>query len=267
MEAAKGAARWVWGAFAVIWSSIVRPFVAAMPYADIAVFVFALASAGLAFAHSSEFPSSHAWSKGHFLVFAQFGAFALLGLTQLAVMISDRRSARNRKLEDACQLVAAFIDERCPNVPLREVGVHIWTTAGPPFARYLRRSGSFLLAGERERSGIVWIKGKGVVGAAWEQGRRITRDIDEIRQKATSRAAYEQLSAADRMELGWDEFRKTPRYSAISGSPLYRRTGDGSLIRGIVAIDFLVGGHFHELLDATNNSEFADVIGVCETSL
>lgn len=201
------------------------------------------------------------------MVYAQFAAFALLGLTQLAVMVSDRRSRRNKELEDACQLVAAFIDEQCPNVRLREVGVHIWTTAGPPFARYLKRSGSFLLAGDRERSGIVWAKGKGVVGAAWEQRRRITRDIDEIRYKATSQAAYEGLPAVDRMELSWDEFRKTPRYSAISGSPLYRRNGDGSLIRGIVAIDFLEGGHFDELLKATNSPEFADVIGVCETSL
>ena len=50
-------------------------------------------------------------------------------------------------LEESCQLVAAYIDERCANVQLRNVGVHIWTTAGPPFARYLRRSSSFLLAG------------------------------------------------------------------------------------------------------------------------
>lgn len=129
-----------------------------MPYADIAVFLYALLAAGLAFAHSSEWPSAHAWSHGHLLLFIQFGVFAVLGLTQLAVLISERHSRRNGELEDACQLVAAYIDENCPAVRLRDVGVHIWTTAGPPFARHLRRSGSFLLAGKRERSGIVWVR-------------------------------------------------------------------------------------------------------------
>lgn len=240
---------------------------AAMPYADIAVFIYALFSAGLAFAHSSEFPSANAWSKGHPLLFIQFGFFALLGLTQLAVLIWERRSRRNQELQAACQSVAAFVDEHCPNVRLREVGVHIWTVGGPPFARYLRRSGSFLLAGERERSGIVWTRGKGVVGAAWEEGRRITRDIDAIRERAISKVAYDSLPAEDTMGLSWSEFQKTPRYSAVSGSPLFRRTGDVSKVRGVVAIDFLERGHFEELVSATENPGFADVIGVCETSL
>jgi hypothetical protein len=258
---------WVWDALARGWRLLTRPFATAMPYADIAVFVYALLAAALAFAHAGDLPSAHAWSRDHFLIYAQFGVLILLGVTQLAVLITERRSRRNKELEDACQLVAAYVDDHCPGVRLRDVGIHIWTTAGPPFARHLRRSGSFLLAGERERSGIVWVKGKGVVGAAWEESRRITRDIDAIRDKAGSRAADEELGPTDTMNLSWEEFRKTPRYNAISGSPLYRRTGDGSQIRGILAIDFLEGGHFEELTQATESSEFADVVGVCEASI
>lgn len=111
------------------------------------------------------------------------------------------------------------------------------------------------------------MKGKGVVGATWEDSRRITRDIDAIRVKASSQAAFEGLAEDETMSLTWEEFQKTPHYSAVSGSPLYRRTGDGSQIRGVLAIDFLAGGHFDELVSATENPGSAGVIGVCEASL
>jgi hypothetical protein len=238
-----------------------------MPYADIAAFVFLLLSGGLALAHSDEWPSGDAWSKGHPLLLAQLLVFVLLGLTQLAILISGRRGERNKGLEESCQLVAAYIDERCANVQLRNVGVHIWTTAGPPFARYLRRSSSFLLAGDRERSGIIWVKGKGVVGAAWEDGVTVTRDIDAVRAKASTLAAYEALSIEETMNLTWEEFRRTPHYRAVSAIPLYRRAGGGSQLRGILAIDFLEPDHFREMESAVNDPAFASVIGFCESAL
>jgi hypothetical protein len=238
-----------------------------MPYADIAAFVFLLLSGALALAHSDEWPSGEAWSKGHPLLLAQLVAFVLLGLTQLAILIAGRRGERNKGLEESCQLVAAYIDERCANVQLRNVGVHIWMTAGPPFARYLRRSSSFLLAGDRERSGIIWVKGKGVVGAAWEDGVTVTRDIDAVRAKASTLAAYEALSIEETMNLTWEEFRRTPHYRAVSAIPLYRRAGGGSQLHGILAIDFLEPDHFREMESAVNDPAFASVIGFCESAL
>jgi hypothetical protein len=238
-----------------------------MPYADIAAFVFLLLSGALALAHSDEWPSGGAWSKGHPLLLAQLLVFVLLGLTQLAILIAGRRGEGDKGLEESCQLVAAYIDEHCPGVQLRNVGVHIWTMAGPPFARYLKRSSSFLLAGDRERSGITWVKGKGVVGAAWQEGTTVIRDIDGIRDKASSRTAYEALAMEETMNLTWEEFRRTPFYRAVSAIPLYRRAGAGSQLRGILAIDFLESGHFQEMRAAVDDPAFASVIGFCESAL
>jgi hypothetical protein len=264
---ARQAGKSAWDGTARLWRGLTQPFAAAMPYADIAAFVFLLLSGALALAHSDEWPSGNAWSKGHPLLLAQLLVVVGLGLTQLAILIAGRRGERNKGLEESCQLVAAYIDERCAKVQLRNVGVHIWTTAGPPFARYLRRSGSFLLAGDRERSGITWVKGKGVVGAAWEDGVTVTRDIDAIRAKASTLAAYEALSIEETMNLTWEEFRRTPHYRAVSAIPLYRRAGGGSQLRGILAIDFLEPGHFREMEAAVNDPAFASVIGFCESAL
>jgi hypothetical protein len=264
---ARRAGKSAWDGTARAWRGLTRPFAAAMPYADIAAFVFLLLSGALALAHSDQWPSGNAWANGHPLLLAQLLAFVLLGLTQLAILISGRRARRNEDLEKACQLVAAYIDEHCPGVQLRNVGVHIWTTAGPPFARYLKRSSSFLLAGDRERSGITWVEGKGVVGAAWEDRITVIRNIDAIRAKASSRAAYEALAIDETMNLTWEEFRRTPYYRAVSAIPLYRRAGGGSDPRGILAIDFLEPDHFDDMRSAVGDPAFASVIGFCESAL
>jgi hypothetical protein len=264
---ARKAGKSAWDGTARLWRGFTRPFALATPYADIAAFVFLLLSGALALAHSDEWPSGNAWSKGHLLLLAQLLVFVLLGLTQLAILVAGRRGERDKGLEESCQLVAAYIDEHCPGVQLRNVGVHIWMVAGPPFARYLKRSNSFLLAGDRERSGITWVKGKGVVGAAWQDGTTVTRDIDAIRAKAPSPAAYEELMVDETMNLTWEEFRRTPYYRAVSAIPLYRRAGGGSQLRGILAIDFLESGHFHEMEAAVEDPAFASVIGFCESAL
>jgi hypothetical protein len=106
-----------------------------------------------------------------------------------------------------------------------------------------------------------------VVGAAWEDETTVTRDIDAIRAKASSRAAYEGLGIEETMNLTWEEFRRTPYYRAVSAIPLYRRAGGGSRLRGILAIDFLEAGHFPEMEAAVTDPAFASVIGFCESAL
>ena len=95
----------------------------------------------------------------------------------------------------------------------------------------------------------------------------MTRDIDAIRAKASSRPAYAALGVEETMNLTWEEFRRTPYYRAVSAIPLYRRAGGGSQLRGILAIDFLEPGHFQEMELAVKDPAFASVIGFCESAL
>lgn len=118
------------------------------------------------------------------------------------------------RLEDACRDVAAFVDEK-----------------------NLRRAGSFLLIGDRARSGIRWKKGKGVVGLAWAEERVVVKDLEDVRRRARTVEEYAALPEADRLGLSWDEFRKTPRYRAFYA------------------------------VQATESPGFDGVIGVCESAL
>ena len=212
--------RWAWEKLERGWESIGRRFAGIAAWADVIGLVLVAATGALALAHSAEFPNEEDWSKGHPLPLVQVGAGILLVLTQVVLVVKGRKGQRNRELEAACRQVAAYIDEHCPNLPLREVGVHIWTVAGPPCAKHLRRSGSFLLSGDRARSGIRWTKGKGVVGSAWAKRIRVVRDLDEI--------AKVHWSPSEETEMTPDKRAKAEEQSLRGSGP---RIVDPDLLR------------------------------------
>src|SRR4051812_6061601 len=217
------ASLWIWEKFEQGWERLGRRFASASAWADVIGLLLVAATGALALAHSANFPSEKAWADGHPLPFIQIAAGILLILNQVVLVVRGRKEQRNTELEGACRRVAAYIDEQCPNLPLREVGIHIWTVAGPPFARHLRRSGSFLLTSDRARSGIRWTKDKGVVGAAWTKRTMVIRDLEEIRRRTHSQEQFASLPAEEKFGLTWDEFRRTPHYVAVCANPLYSR--------------------------------------------
>jgi hypothetical protein len=234
-------------------------------YADVAALIFGAAAAVLAAAHSAHVPSARAWTEGHPLPPVQVAAVALWVVTQIVVVIRGRIGKRNQELEDACRAVAAFVDEQCPRLSLSEVGIHIWQV--PLLSRSLRRAGSFLLMGNRARSGIRWTRGKGVVGRSWEEETVVIRDLEAIRSRATTAGQYAALPESDKLGLSWDEFRKTPRYRAVFARPLFSRDGGNPVVKGVIAIDLLREGHLDDLIRATESLGFDGVIGVCESAL
>jgi len=259
----------------VIWSwleSTLAPLRLAMAWlarwADVFGLCLGAAAVVLAFLHSANKPSADAWSGLHALPVSQVAAVVLVVICQATVVVRGRVGRGDRGLADACREVAAYIDDSCPGVRLSEVGVHIWKVSGIR-RQHLRRAGTFLLIGDRARSGIRWRQGKGVVGFAWERRETLVRDLEAIRARAASRDEYEQLPGDDRLGLSWAEFQRTPQYQAVAASPLYKRgvrAGSAEVV-GVLAIDFLSKGHCGELANATRDPAFASVVGVCEAAL
>lgn len=230
--------------------------------------VFGSVAALLAAGRSADVPKG-AWAGGEPLPYVQVGALALWFVAQLAIVIAGRWARRGTQLEDACREVAAFVDEQCDALPLRYVGVRIWIVAGAPWAKHLRMGARFLLVGERPQTGIRWVKGKGVVGSAWEQRLNVSQDLAVTRGNASTQEEFERLPESERRGLSWGEFQKTPNFQAVLAFPLYSRTqhsGDPEVL-GVMAIDVLATGYFDQLKAATNSPEFEGVIGTCEYAI
>lgn len=258
-----------WIRLEAIWGLAGRRLAFLGTYSDLTALLLGAAASTLALAHSGQFPDEGDWKGGAPLLVAQIIVTALFLVTQSANTFARRRMRRNRRLEDACREVAGLIDEECPDLPLRYVGVRIWSVRGPFFARHLRRKASFFLTADRAQPGIRWIKGKGVLGAAWERRREVIRDITAIRNRVQNEQDFDALDDEDKMRLGYEEFLGMSQYEAVYASPLYSRaqTSGDPPVRGVIAIDVLQAGRFQELRQATSDPRFASIIGVCETAL
>jgi hypothetical protein len=252
-----------------LWGFVGRRLAFLGYYGDLTALLLGAAASTFALAHSGEVPKAESWEKGAPLVVAQICVTALFLLTQSLNTFARRSARRNGMLEDACREVAGLIDEQCPELPLRYVGVRIWSVRGPFFARHLRRKASFFLTADRAQSGIRWTKGKGVLGVAWEQRREMIRDISGLRERVHGEDDFDALPDEDKMLLSYKEFCGIPQYELVYASPLYSRaqTSGNPPVRGVIAIDILQPGHFQELRKATSDPRFASIIGVCESAL
>lgn len=163
--------------------------------------------------------------------------------------------------------LAAYIDDACPSIKLRDVGVHIWFVRGPFFARRLVRGPEFLLR-ERQKSNVAFVKGKAAVGQVWAEARDAVFDLGgEPSADVKTRADYEKLDTEFTRGLSWDEFERTRRYKAIWAAPLFRR----ERVVAVVSIDIMTSGVFAELERATvsdpRNPELEVVLAACERAL
>jgi hypothetical protein len=214
-------------------------------------------------AHAASFPTKSFWEHKLFLLL-YLATGVVTAARQTVIYIDRRNRKRNSALDDACRRIAAYIDQTCPNIVLRDLGVHVWILAGPWFAQRLERAASFLIR-DRRRSAVSWTKGKGVFGLCWEERAPVIVDLEtELYAKAPTRAAFEALPQKERLGLEWDELQRTRHYKTVYAAPLFDRDAAKPSIRGIVAVDILTDGHFDELAATVGKTEFNAILGICE---
>ena len=112
------------------------------------------------------------------------------------------------------------IDAHLPAVRINRLGVHIWTTHGND----LRRMIKFRMEYKRVDAPIEWCRGNGVLGVAWERGRRVTADLSALYEEAEKMdpATFDALAGS----TGGDaRTTRSSRAPGISLDPPARRGG------------------------------------------
>ncbi len=233
----------------------------------VAVASAALFSAGT-LARTFEIPSRAAWDAGRPLGWLLLLAGLIAGISGVVVALKSARRKREGLLSEACLRLAAYIDEECPSVDLRDVGVHVWLVAGPPWARRLHRGPEFLLR-ERQRSNVIFTEGKGVLGQVWAAQVDAVFDLEAESAWVASEADFDRLDPAVKRGLTWIDFQRTRRYKAIWAAPLSHRSGQRVL--GVISVDIQTSGAFDELARATvaasRSPELDAILAACERAL
>ena len=213
-------------------------------------------------------PSDAAWKGAAALPIVYFAALVALVGTEIFKYVTGRAARESQRLESACRAVASHVEEQCPEIPMSQCGVHIWRVKGRRNQR-LERTSSFLLQGERARSGVHWTKGKGVLGWAWKKREEMHENLESVKRCAASEEEWNKLSDRKRLGMTREEAQRTQNYKAVYARPLYERSttkGDPKVL-GILAIDITAPNHFNHLKRATKGPRFVSVIGVCESAL
>jgi hypothetical protein len=147
-----------------------------------------------------------------------------------------------------------------------EIGVSVWVVQGPKGFRRLERR-ALDVAEPRQRTPVVWTKGKGVIGACWARNESIFADLEKLRQQNPRKRTFCELPRDQRFRFGWREFRDTRRYKAILAVPLRPRIYGRYRVRGVLSIDVTVSGKGEELERVSEIPGFSGIIRTCEALL
>lgn len=213
-----------------------------------------------------EFPSTTAWRPTGWATLAAAALALLATAGTVVVNLRGRQAERDRSLYAGCVQIAALVDQAC-SVPLADVGIHVWLVRRRLAGSVLERGPEFLLR-EHKRSGIPFVKGKGVVGRCWQEERDVDLNLErDVHPFAVDEASYGGLPDDARLGITWNEYQRTKHYQAIWATPLVTQAGRRTRVRGIVSVDITHGGSFDDLQHAMGTALVRSVLGACQDAL
>lgn len=175
----------------------------------------------------------------------------------------QKRTAEEYELDSdmarLCQELAAALSHECADLRLDAVAVQVWLCDEQSGA--FDRRWRFFLPFHRNASGIVWRRGIGVAGTAWEMGQNLMVSLTPLR--TLSREEFERLPKHERYGMSFEQFRNASAYTGIIAVRLYSHdTGDRLL--GMLVIDYTGEGSFDCIKQSFEGSPtVAAAVGAC----
>jgi hypothetical protein len=210
-------------------------------------------------------PSGTWWDQGWdvpvlIAVLAGIGTVAE-GIRALTAAGAREREETEADLRRLARRALGPINSLLPNVPIVELGVHIWVTDD----NRLKRLVKYTIEQQRAQTPIRWCRGKGVIGVAWDSGAPLTADLTELYAEADRLSPHEfdALDPEHRYGLTHAEVRVGGRYRTVLAHPL---TADGDVI-GVLSVDCAADGQRDQLDKLLRDRAFQDVLGSCEAAL
>lgn len=183
------------------------------------------------------------------------------GLHGIATSGDKERAEILADLERIVRRAFIPINAHLRDVPINQLGVHIWTTQGDDLKRLIK----FRMEQQRIETPIKWCRGKGAIGIAWEHVRAVTADLTELYEEADTMdaATFDAHDREHRYGLTHSEVLVGARYKSVLAWPL----AAGSDVIGVLSVDCDVTGQARQLSALRDDRTFQDVLGSCEAAL
>jgi hypothetical protein len=193
--------------------------------------LLAAVAAGILTAAQLDLPSEAFWSeRKDFLFWTVLLSVAAAGLLALGEALEEHFGTKGPAvaLGATRQLIAtlSLVLER-EGLQYDQVGLHVflkgWALDGWKPRRIQRRIARLRLAGAPDDRGVLFTKGKGVIGQCWDSKAPARGDWSETWKKYRhlTKADWEQLEPHESLRFTYEEFQLTgPEYGAIVAYPI-----------------------------------------------
>jgi hypothetical protein len=188
---------------------------------------------------AAKYPSESVWLPGKPLFWGLVVSavwvpiYALYKAIDAHLETRDRvQSGAERDLAIACQKVVSEVADACGNVGVNDLHTAVWLCCDDGSFKELAR---FYLPHDLKASGVVWRKGKGVAGIAWEADSDLDSDLTVLLAQWASIGdeAFDALPASERLGLQSSDLAKTRGDTGVCAIPL---RVEGTLIAMFVLV-------------------------------
>ncbi len=245
-------------------------------FARVGLWLVVAAAVGYPFAAAAKLwsiPSADFWSTWTWLLvvlpcLALIGAARRIGWLQERVLDreatirqvtleADREKARLRRdlekeerkylLDTACRWLLVAVSQQT-TLPLDSFGASVWLVPTDSERPRLRRILHCPIE-PRQKTRIVWTRGKGVIGQAWERDEEFIVDLAPLH--GLSQQAFDSLEQDARLNMSWIEADRSKAYAAVWAIPLRIEDPDGEeRLVGIMSVDCKATGCVAAIVNA-----------------
>lgn len=182
-----------------------------------------------------------------------------------AAEAAKAESALDVDLQLICQRVVSAVSEACPKVKINDLAAHVWLCRGDDS---FDRRAFFTLPEKRKSSGIVWKKGRGIAGMAWEGNEDLRSDLRRLHEKLDELGpgGFDQLPPKERHGLTAAEVNSSRQYTGVCAIRLFS-TGENRRLLGIFIIDYMGQHEFDCVAEASKRRPISTYLAGSEEIL
>jgi hypothetical protein len=227
------------------------------------VSILILVFAAIQVAKWRDWPNAATWAWGSpwMILFLVFAGLSFIG--RLWIVVDYRRLLTNQRVSPTLHAVAQAIATqviRRGRFDLNDVSVSVWLVSGPFGLRWLARAA--YVGEQRPVVPIVWLRGKGVIGHAWDEGVAVVADLDAARNAWPTESRFSRANPVERWHLSWAEFRFLHSVRAIVAIPLVVGRFGRHSVRGVLELSAFTENASEELYALVRSNEYREIIRV-----
>lgn len=179
---------------------------------------------------------------------------------RLRVEADESLASVKRDLDLLCRQTLVAITDRCDKALASDIAASIWLCNAD---RTFEVVAEFYLPYKRPVTGVIWTKGKGVAGMAWESNEDLRIDLVPLQEKQAELgdATFDRLPTDERLGMTALEVRQSNDYKGVCALRIIDRQSAAPDLLGFLVIDYAGDDEFNCVSEASEKRPVSTYLG------